>query len=479
MELQELLQRIDALQAEVNALRPLSPDLEGRIMQKFRLDWNFHSSNIEGNSLTFGETKTFLLHGLTAEGKPLRDHLEIKGHNEALHALEDIIRGERPLTEHAIKSFHQIILGEPYQIPARTDEGLPTQRWVTPGKYKSQPNHVRTLTGETFYFASPENTPHEMEQLMRWYDEGISDERLHPLVTAAIFHYRFIRIHPFDDGNGRIARILMNLVLMMRGYPPVIIRTEDKENYYRALRQADGDDIDAFIVYVGEQLVRSQEIYLKGARGEEFDEMDDIDKKIALFKAAIEKGYHTIREKRSAESVRKILERAVIPLFSAALVKLSKFDDLFEEYKMQLELRGSFNELILFAFNLPDKILVVKGDASEIIVRSSEISAIIEFLANCSRSVGLLDSFEDDISILLRYNWNDYRHLPTDPFSIGRVMMVLFYKYQYSVSWHYDAITIGNFSRFYNQVMDEEEIKKISADIVDHLLAELKERTRG
>jgi len=337
MELQELLQQIDTLKAEIDALRPLSPDLEGRIMQKLRLDWNFHSSNIEGNSLTFGETKTFLLHGLTAEGKPLKDHLEIRGHNEAIEGLGDIIKGDRPLTEYEIKSLHQIILGEPYQIPAQTAEGLPTQRWVMPGKYKSQPNHVRTATGETFYFASPEDTPAEMERLMAWYNEAIADQDLPPLITAATFHYKFIRIHPFDDGNGRIARILMNLILMKRGFPPVIIRTDDKENYYRALRQADGDDLEAFIVYVGEQLVRSLEIYLKGARGKGIEEQDDIDKKIALFKAELERlDDSVVQERKSEEAVSRVVQDSIAPLFEAIHQKLQNFDELFMAKELRL-----------------------------------------------------------------------------------------------------------------------------------------------
>lgn len=337
MELQELLQRIDALKAEIDALRPLSPDLEGRIMQKLRLDWNFHSSNIEGNSLTFGETKTFLLHGLTAEGKPLKDHLEIRGHNEAIEGLEDIIRGNRPLTEYEIKSLHQIILGEPYQIPAQTTEGLPTQRWVTPGKYKSQPNHVRTATGETFYFTSPEDTPAEMERLMAWYNEAIADQELHPLITAAAFHYKFIRIHPFDDGNGRIARILMNLVLMKGGFPPAIIRTDDKENYYRALRQADGGKIDAFTTYIGEQWARSLEIYLKGAQGEDIEEQDDIDKKIALFKAQLERADDSVvQERKSEEVIGRVVRESIAPLFEAIHRKLRNFDELFMANELRL-----------------------------------------------------------------------------------------------------------------------------------------------
>lgn len=460
MELQELLQRIDALQAEINALRPLSPDLEGRIMQKFRLDWNFHSSNIEGNSLTFGETKTFLLHGLTAEGKPLRDHLEIKGHNEALHALEDIVNGNRPLTEHAIKSFHQIILGEPYQIPARTDEGAPAQRWVTPGKYKSQPNHVRTVTGETFYFASPENTPHEMEQLMEWYNEALADEHLHPLVTAAVFHYKFIRIHPFDDGNGRIARILMNLVLMMRRYPPVIIHTEDKENYYRALRQADGDDINAFVVYVGEQLLRSQEIYLKGARGEEFEEMDDIDKKIALFKARINLGDNALQKRRSRESVKDVIDNSIVPLLNTIFEKLSQFDDLFLDKTFDVELFDEYGP----------RVDELGGDFDYSTVENrTRIFNVPE-----SKIAWLLqrDKVYNDIATVIVVNkWQGFRKPKQRPFDLDAKIVLNFSEYKYTI-FCYDIES----SRRYHEMISDEEAKVIAAGTAEIVLEQLQLR---
>lgn len=481
MELQELLQKIDALQAEINALRPLSPELEGRIMQKFRLDWNFHSSNIEGNSLTFGETKTFLLHGLTAEGKPLRDHLEIKGHNEAIHALDDIVHGTRPLTEHAIKSFHQIILGEPYQIPARTDDGMPAQRWVTPGKYKSQPNHVRTATGETFYFASPENTPSEMERLMEWYNNAIIDDEIHPLVTAAVFHYQFIRIHPFDDGNGRIARILMNLVLMMRGYPPVIIRTEDKGNYYRALRQADGDDIDAFVGYVGEQLVHSQEIYLKGARGEWLEELDDIDKKIALFKATVDKGDQAIREERTDESVRRVFKDSLIRLFSAVLVKLSEFDELFMENCTYLDLQGAFSEEFRNSISIKSQgdLLILRAEPLKLVVCSPHGLAITKFLADYLGPDDLADEFAV-LSARLKYEWKGYKHLPADPFTSSIMMIVSFDEYLYSLSWaHNDGgLILGDVSKPYHQILTDKEIQKVATDLAEHMLEKLQKRTR-
>ncbi len=97
------------LLAQLNSLRPLDPEQEKRIWQKFRLDWNFHSNNLEGNSLTFGETKSLLLHNITAQGKPLKDHIEITGHNEAIHAILDAVKGKEPITERFLRELHILI----------------------------------------------------------------------------------------------------------------------------------------------------------------------------------------------------------------------------------------------------------------------------------------------------------------------------------------------------------------------------------
>ena len=120
-------------------------------MQKFRLDWNFHSNNLEGNSLTYGETKALLLFGITAQGKPLKDHLEIEGHNEAIEWVTEQVTGEYPLTESFIRELHQLLLKESYWVDAMTSEGAPTKKKVEIGRYKSQSNHVLTVTGEMFY----------------------------------------------------------------------------------------------------------------------------------------------------------------------------------------------------------------------------------------------------------------------------------------------------------------------------------------
>jgi len=282
-----LLQRIDQLKAEVDALHPLSPEQEGRIVQKFRLDWNYHSNAIEGNSLTYGETVAFLMEGLTAKGKPFKDHLDIKGHNEGIDYLFHLIKNREQLTEKIIRELHAMILVEPYSNPAQTPSGQLVEKRVTLGAYKILPNHVKTPTGEIHYYATPEETPAKMTEIVDWLRENQQKNDLHPLLLAAAFHYRFVAIHPFDDGNGRMSRMIMNLLLMQYGYPPVVIKQQDRQAYYYALRQADAGDLSTFIEYIGENLLHSLNIQLKGAKGESMEEPDDLDKEIALLKGSL------------------------------------------------------------------------------------------------------------------------------------------------------------------------------------------------
>ncbi|MGB5978573.1 MAG: hypothetical protein WBG62_14265, partial [Cyclobacteriaceae bacterium] len=126
------------LKGELDALRPLEAAAERRIMQKFRMDWNYHSNNLEGNSLTYGETKALLLFHVTAQGKPLKDHFEITGHNEAINWVMSVVE-ERPLTENFIRELHKLLLKDSYESDAITPEGQPTKKRVRVGEYKSTP----------------------------------------------------------------------------------------------------------------------------------------------------------------------------------------------------------------------------------------------------------------------------------------------------------------------------------------------------
>ncbi|MEP6681976.1 MAG: Fic family protein [Parafilimonas sp.] len=320
-----------ALKEELDSLRPISSEQEQRIMQKFRLDWNYHSNNLEGNSLTYGETKALILFNITAQGKPLKDHFEITGHNEALLWIEEVVKDKRSLTQNFIRELHQLLLKEPYEIDAITPDGQPTKKTVHVGQYKTTPNHVKTVTGEIFRFATPEETPALMTDLLDWYDEKKQEENVDPVLLAAEFHYKFIRIHPFDDGNGRAARILMNFILMQFGYPPVIIKTEDKQNYISVLQQADAGILEPFVDYIAINLNRSLEKMIKGAKGESVEEADDIDKEISLLDVKLRNAGKKIEKIKSAETLKEFYEKTMVKLIEAFVEASSSFDKYFFE----------------------------------------------------------------------------------------------------------------------------------------------------
>jgi len=334
------------LKQQLDALRPIDREQENKIMQKFRLDWNYHSNNLEGNSLTYGETKALLFFGVTAQGKPLKDHFEVTGHNEAINMVIDVVNGDYPLTQNFIRELHTLLLKESYQVDAQTPEGNPTKKWVKVGEYKSSPNHVKTKTGEMFYFATPEETPSKMADLIDWYNNRIEAADLNPILLAAEFHYKFIRIHPFDDGNGRTARILMNFILMKFGYPPVIIKTEDKQNYFAALRLADVGEIEAFVNYIAINLVRSLEIMLAGARGKSIEEPDDIDKEIALLEKRLNSLGKDTDTQKKLEHILYIYTNVVLRLASEIKSKLKSIEKHYSVKRVILLFNKSNHTLI-------------------------------------------------------------------------------------------------------------------------------------
>lgn len=284
-----VLERVDALRAELDAMRPLDPDRLGAAMQRLRIEWTYHSNAIEGNSLTYGETRALLMHGVTADGKPLKDHLDIKGHREALDYLEQVVQSREPLTLASIREMHGLLLGEPYETWAETPDGQRVRRTITPGEFKTMPNHVRTETGETHYYARPEEVPALMQDLMDLVRDGWADVEggaVHPVVFASDVHHRFAAIHPFDDGNGRMARLLMNLVLMRAGYPPAVLRQQNRRAYYGALAAADGGDLEPLVRFVTDELAATLELYLRALRGD--PDPDIFDRRLALLKREVE-----------------------------------------------------------------------------------------------------------------------------------------------------------------------------------------------
>ena len=286
--MESLIRKIDNLVETLTALKSIKAEYKSVFDQKIRLEFSYNSNHIEGNTLTYGETKLLLLFDKTTGNHDLREYEEMKAHDVAFDMIKSwATETHRNISETDIKNLHEILLIKPFWKEAQTPDGNETRRLIKVGAYKEFPNSVRLQNGEIFHYASPIDTPILMGELLEWYSAEETKNELHPVALAALFHYKFVRIHPFDDGNGRISRLIMNYVLLRHNLPPIIIKTSDKKNFLFALNQADAGDLNAFIKYIAEQLLWSLELSLKAAKGESLEEPDDLDKEISVWKKGV------------------------------------------------------------------------------------------------------------------------------------------------------------------------------------------------
>lgn len=230
---------LDKLYSQWLDVQPLSSDDEKRLKRKFMLDFNYNSNHIEGNTLTYGQTEVLLLLGDVIGSAKMKDLEEMKAHNICLNMVEQEAQTDEPLTETFIRQVHQVMLREDYKVYRKLPGEETTSYTVHAGRYKTRPNSVITPTGERFEYASPEETPALMADLVRWYNEVAEEGSMSPIQLAALFHYRYIRIHPFEDGNGRIARLMVNFILSRHKWPMMVIRSKNKKAYLSALALAD------------------------------------------------------------------------------------------------------------------------------------------------------------------------------------------------------------------------------------------------
>ncbi|MDO8954218.1 MAG: Fic family protein [Gammaproteobacteria bacterium] len=263
MEITAAFEKADQLKRDIETKYRKSDDsLRLALLVKMRNLWTYHSNAIEGNTLSLGDTTFFLQEGLTVSGKPLRDFLEAKNHADSIKFLYSILEAERPINETFIKQINRILLSKTDEIEGIDTLGRKTLRHISPGEYKKNPNHVVQPDGSIHMYVEPFDVPHQMYDLCQWItNNSISD--IHPIAKAALAHYNLVRIHPFEDGNGRTARILMNIILMKEKYFPAVIKIEDREKYSKCLYAADKGDFKPLMLFVCNSLCWTQEAVLE------------------------------------------------------------------------------------------------------------------------------------------------------------------------------------------------------------------------
>lgn len=242
----EILERLKRKLCAINELRPLPKVAVNKLRQRMQLEMTYNSNAIEGNSLTLKETYLVIQEGITIKGKPLKDHLEAKDHQEALEYLYDLIdHGKKQsVSERLIRSLHQLVVRD-------TD-----REWA--GRYRNRPVFIAGAKHQP-----PEALviPSLMADLIRW--AGKNQKKLHPVELAAFLHHKIAHIHPFFDGNGRTARLAMNVILMRAGYPLAVVLKNDRKKYYRVLEQADRGNSQPILLFIAQAVERSLDLYIK------------------------------------------------------------------------------------------------------------------------------------------------------------------------------------------------------------------------
>ena len=230
----------------LNSFRPIPSSIVKKIKEQFEIEMTYNSNAIEGNSLTLKETYLVISEGITIKGKPLKDHLEAKDHKEALDFLYELIDKDKKITvsEYLIRQLHQLVVNKSHSDIA--------------GKYR-EGNVI--ITGSKHTPPEGFQVPHEMKELISWLNKN--QKKCHIIELAALLHHKLVYIHPFADGNGRMARLIMNVLIMKAGYPLAIILRNDRKRYYRVLSEADSKKYEPLCEFIAQSVIRTLNIYLK------------------------------------------------------------------------------------------------------------------------------------------------------------------------------------------------------------------------
>ena len=233
----------DEYKAKINALRPLSNEALAQVKEYYKIGLTYASNALEGNTLSLAETKVVLEDGITIGGKPLKDHYETVGHAKAFDEIIKLAKNET-FKESDIKLLHKLFY-----------EKIDSEK---AGKYRTS---QVIITGSDVELPKPEELEEKMQKFILELPK--LKEKLHPVEYAAMVHIIFVNIHPFQDGNGRVARLLMNLALLQSGYNIVVIPPVVRADYISALQKTNKDNNTDFINFTSEMVLESQKEYLK------------------------------------------------------------------------------------------------------------------------------------------------------------------------------------------------------------------------
>ena len=259
--MKNLINIIEQNQKTIESYGKLDSKVLNKINYKIRLDWNYYSNRMEGNTLTQEETMSVMVQVLDVRGKSLKDVLEMSGHDKIISDILNIVKGkQKRISEKQIKEIHKAIMYEPNIEKAKQI-----------GVWKKYANEIINYKGEKYSFVKPNEVAETIHKLLNKTNAELDKfynnkkDNKHPLEIATNFHIEFLNIHPFYDGNGRTSRILTNIILLSCGYSPIIIKEENKNNYYQLLAEIHtyGADEKLLGKFFAERIIETQQLIIE------------------------------------------------------------------------------------------------------------------------------------------------------------------------------------------------------------------------
>lgn len=238
-----LAERISRKKAQLDRYRPLPSDTVRRLNEDLRVFLTYHSNAIEGNSLSLQETQMVIDYGITIHGHPLREYLEATNHAEAYRYVIAVVEQRERISREMILTLHSLVM----------DKILEAK-----GQFRTVPVYIR---GSNMTPPPAKEVPLLMYEWVAWiYGDGLVYE---PITRAAIAHHGFEGVHPHIDGNGRVGRLLLNIMLMQEGYPPALLLNDWRVRYIHALNIANTGNYTALINLIGQSVEAGLDLYLE------------------------------------------------------------------------------------------------------------------------------------------------------------------------------------------------------------------------
>lgn len=454
MSYSDIKTKIDTIKDKIIQNGKLTKEQLNKINNKFRLEWNFNSNSMEGNTLTMEETRSVMVGNLDVRQKPIKDVLEMKGHDEVISNILKIGKGEMRLSEKKIKDIHLVIMHE---------ENPDDKNKI--GKWKQIPNEIINPKGEKYQFVNPELVQDRIHDLLNRTNAAIDliqsnkKNAPHPIDVALEFHLEYLEIHPFYDGNGRTARILTNLILIALGYTPFWITKSERTIYYNYISdiQSYGGKKEAFYGYVSNLILRSEQLVLDVIEGKDIEEEDDVEKELELLKRQLKAKENKVVPK-SNEIIKELYNNSYRKLFEQLIEKTKKFDDMFVEKKYQssAEANRSWNRSIEYFDEFFENLYEEKSNSTADIYGEEP---------KCKKI--------DDLRLSISFN--GFKHGGTNTFGQYTNVWIMFQQYYYIIN-DTNSQSNDNFflKKLYSETLTDEEIKAIVNKLTKKLLEDIK-----